>query len=71
MFLTQLALGVEITGHRPRLYDALNQRGQPYVDAYLVASEIETSKYSGILIPERTKSLADRIHEWNVESQQQ
>ena len=42
----------------------------PYVDAYLVASEIETAKYSGILVPERTKSLADRIHEWNADSQQ-
>jgi hypothetical protein len=38
----------------------------PFVDAYLVASEIETAKYSGILVPERTKVLADRIHEWNV-----
>jgi hypothetical protein len=38
----------------------------PYVDAYLVASEIETEKYSGILVPERTRSLADRIHEWNA-----
>jgi hypothetical protein len=26
----------------------------PYVDAYLVASEIETEKYSGILVPQRT-----------------
>jgi hypothetical protein len=37
----------------------------PYVDAYLVASEIETAKYSGILVPERTKLLAERIHSWN------
>ena len=37
----------------------------PYVDAYLVASEIETAKYSGILVPERTKLLAERIHAWN------
>ncbi len=37
----------------------------PYVDAYLVASEIETAKYSGVLVPERTKLLAHRIHEWN------
>ena len=37
----------------------------PYVDAYLVASEIETAKYSGILVPERTKLLAQRIHNWN------
>ncbi|MDD5708063.1 MAG: adenine phosphoribosyltransferase [Kiritimatiellae bacterium] len=41
----------------------------PYVDAYLVASEIETAKYSGRLVPERTKLLADRIHEWTVEVQ--
>ena len=40
----------------------------PYVDAYLVASEIETSKYSGVLVPERTKLLADRIHAWNADS---
>lgn len=38
----------------------------PYVSAYLVASGIETAKYSGILVPERTKSLADRIHAWNT-----
>lgn len=37
----------------------------PYVDAYLVASEIETARYSGVLVPERTKLLARRIHEWN------
>jgi uncharacterized protein len=37
----------------------------PHVDAYLVASEIETAKYSGILVPERTKLLAERIHGWN------
>jgi len=37
----------------------------PYVDAYLVASEIETEKYSGILVPERTKLLAEKIHNWN------
>ena len=36
----------------------------PYVDAYLVASEIETAKYSGILVPERTKLLAEKIHGW-------
>jgi hypothetical protein len=36
----------------------------PYVDAYLVASEIETAKYSGVLVPERTKSLSKRIHDW-------
>jgi predicted TIM-barrel enzyme len=36
----------------------------PYVDAYLVASEIETAKYSGVLVPERTKLLSDRIHAW-------
>ena len=36
----------------------------PYVDAYLVASEIETAKYSGILVPERTKLLAKKIHGW-------
>jgi hypothetical protein len=39
----------------------------PFVDAYLVASEIETAKYSGILVPERTKTLADRIHEWSID----
>lgn len=39
----------------------------PYVDAYLVASEIETAKYSGILVPERTKQLAERIHTWSGE----
>jgi hypothetical protein len=38
----------------------------PYVDAYLVASEIETAKYSGILVPERTKLLSDKIHNWNA-----
>ena len=37
----------------------------PYVDAYLVASEIETAQYSGILVPERTKLLAEKIHGWN------
>jgi uncharacterized protein len=42
----------------------------PYVDAYLVASEIETTKYSGILVPERTKQLADRIHGWKAGSQE-
>lgn len=36
----------------------------PYVDAYLVASEIETSTYSGVLVPERTELLARRIHAW-------
>lgn len=40
----------------------------PYVDAYLVASEIETAKYSGVLVPERTKSLADKIHAWDASS---
>lgn len=39
----------------------------PYVDAFQVASEIETEKYSGILVRERTKLLADRIHEWDVD----
>ncbi len=37
----------------------------PHVDAYLVASEIETAKYSGVLVAERTNLLARRIHEWN------
>lgn len=37
----------------------------PYVDAYLVASEIETAKYSGVLVPERTKQLAEKIHGWS------
>jgi predicted TIM-barrel enzyme len=40
-----------------------------YVDAYLVASEIETAKYSGILVLERTKLLADRIHAWDADPQ--
>jgi predicted TIM-barrel enzyme len=26
----------------------------PYVDAFMMASEIETAKYSGMLVPERT-----------------
>ena len=38
----------------------------PYVDAYLVASSIETDKYSGILIPERVKLLADMIHAYGL-----
>ncbi|MBN1854570.1 MAG: hypothetical protein JW829_17695 [Pirellulales bacterium] len=38
----------------------------PYVDAYLVASEIETEKYSGVLVPDRTKLLAERIHQWDL-----
>lgn len=37
----------------------------PYVDAYLVASAIETEKYSGILVPERTQLLAERIHRFS------
>jgi hypothetical protein len=37
----------------------------PYVEAYLVASEIETEKYSGILVPERTKLLSGLIHAWS------
>jgi hypothetical protein len=37
----------------------------PYVDAYLVASEIETEKYSGILVPERTALLSQKIHAWS------
>ena len=36
----------------------------PFVDAYLVASEIETSNGSGVLVPERTKLLATKIHGW-------
>lgn len=36
----------------------------PFVDAFLVASEIETSKYSGVLVPERTRLLANKIHNW-------
>jgi predicted TIM-barrel enzyme len=36
----------------------------PYVNAYLVASGIETSKYSGVLIPERTRELAEAIHSY-------
>jgi predicted TIM-barrel enzyme len=38
----------------------------PYVDVYLVASGIETSRYSGILIPERTQSLSEAIHSYHV-----
>lgn len=38
----------------------------PYVDVYLVASEIETAKYSGVLVPERTRLLAERIHGYSV-----
>lgn len=38
----------------------------PYVDAYLVATEIESAKGSGVVVPERTKLLAERIHEWHV-----
>lgn len=34
----------------------------PYVDAYLVASAIETEEYSGILVPERTTLLSQKIH---------
>ena len=37
----------------------------PYVEAYLVATGIETARYSGILVPERTRQLAERIHAWN------
>ena len=37
----------------------------PYVDAFLVASEIETAKYSGVLVPERTTLLAEKIHGWD------
>ena len=36
----------------------------PLVDAFLVASELETECYSGKLVVERTKRLADRIHGW-------
>lgn len=34
----------------------------PYVDAYLAATEIETWKGSGVLVPERTQALANAIH---------
>ena len=34
----------------------------PHVDAYLVASSIETGPSSGILVPELTRRLAERIH---------
>lgn len=37
----------------------------PFVDAYLVASEIETSSYSGVLVAERTRQLAEKIHAWS------
>ncbi len=37
----------------------------PLVDCFLVASEIETIKHSGILVPERTKTLANLIHNWS------
>jgi hypothetical protein len=43
----------------------------PFVDAYLVASEIETAKYSGILVPERAKLLAEKIHGWNQNGAEQ
>ena len=36
----------------------------PYVDAFLVATGIETAKYSGILVPEKTKSLVEAVHNW-------
>jgi phosphoribosylanthranilate isomerase len=36
----------------------------PYVDAYLVARGIETAKYSGVLVPELTRQLADKIHSY-------
>ena len=38
----------------------------PYVDAFLVASEIETESYSGVLLPDRTRELAERIHAWDA-----
>ena len=38
----------------------------PYVDAHLVASEIETESYSGVLLPDRTRELAERIHAWDA-----
>jgi uncharacterized protein len=38
----------------------------PDVDVFLVASGIETAKYSGVLIPERTKDLADKIHNYKA-----
>lgn len=37
----------------------------PFVDAYLVASVIETASYSGVLVAERTKLLAGKIHAWS------
>jgi hypothetical protein len=42
----------------------------PHVDAYLVASEIETTKGSGVLVPERTRLLAERIHAWQPSDSQ-
>ncbi len=31
-----------------------------------VGGKIEAAQYSGILVPERTKLLADKIHGWNA-----
>jgi hypothetical protein len=36
----------------------------PYVEAYLVATSIETYAGSGVLVPDRTKQLAEIIHSW-------
>jgi uncharacterized protein len=38
----------------------------PYVDAYLVASSIETEENSGIFVPERAKLLASMIHGYGL-----
>ena len=38
----------------------------PYVDAYLVASSIETEENSGIFVPERAKLLANMIHGYGL-----
>jgi predicted TIM-barrel enzyme len=41
----------------------------PYVDAFLVESDIETYPYSGVLVPERTRRLATMIHQYDIKSQ--
>jgi len=38
----------------------------PYVDVFLVASGIETARYSGVLVPSKTKELSDRIHSYAI-----
>lgn len=52
-FPIALASGVNVENIRSYL---------PFVDAFLVASAIETVMNSGILVAERTRLLADVIH---------